>query len=129
LIAIGSLPLLYYQSRDGTFSASDVSRLIVGLNCGGGAVGDFNGDGLDDGLVSTDTPKFSIFWQDRSGGLGICPTGSRPCDSPAKYNVQASAVKGYRSMAIGDLNGDGRNDVLGIADTEKGGVVAVYLAR
>ena len=60
-------------------------------------IGDFNSDGLNDVAMTTST-QLLIFLQNDSGGLA----------GPAIY----SAGTGLRSLAVGDLNNDGRDDIV-----------------
>ena len=96
---------MLYQKADGTFSSPDYRGewLICGVE--GMAVGDVNGDKMDDIVVSygnnTDRwpgPYIATFLQ---GSTGI----ARSDESYQSYDVPTS-------LAIADVDGDGRNDVL-----------------
>lgn len=74
------------------------------------AIGDITGDGRNDvvvitspysGSTSTDNKLF-VYPQDRTGGLGF----------PVKYSTSATYTSGLSSVAIGDMNHDGKNDVV-----------------
>jgi hypothetical protein len=101
-----------YQATDGTFktflSANSITDLgfISVLDI---AVGDLNGDGRTDlavlGLPVSQPvgngPPLVVLYQDSSGNLG----------APVSYSIPSSTSVGGR-LAIGDMNGDGRNDVV-----------------
>ena len=81
------------------------------------AIGDLNGDGRKDVVMTTSAyasntndNSILIFFQNASGGL----------DAPVRYAAGAAAV----SVAIADFNGDGRND---IAVGKKSAGIRVFL--
>lgn len=80
------------------------------------AIGDINGDGLNDVVMTTwygsygdpDNYKLFVFLQDPSGAL--LP--------PVKYATAATYTNAPSTVAIGDVDGDGLNDVVvGISGT------------
>jgi len=77
-----------------------LTRIGVGSSQSGIAIGDLNHDGLPDIAVAVETRNLKILYQDPSGLPG---TFSPPT------NLRASA--GVWSVAIGDLDGDGANDL------------------
>jgi hypothetical protein len=77
-----------------------MTAIDVGSSQSGIAIGDLNHDGLPDIAVAVGTRNLKILYQDPSGLPG---TFSPPT------NLRASA--GVWSVAIGDLDGDGANDL------------------
>ncbi|MGR8978523.1 MAG: FG-GAP-like repeat-containing protein [Gammaproteobacteria bacterium] len=73
------------------------------------AIGDVNGDGLNDVVLTTsyyadpeNDYKLFVFLQDDSGQL----------QAPIKYSTQGTYTNRPLSVDIGDVNGDGRSDVV-----------------
>lgn len=73
------------------------------------AIGDVNGDGLNDIVMTTsyvyndpDNYKLFVFLQGGDGQL----------QAPIKYAIQGSYISRPQSVDIGDVNGDGKNDVV-----------------
>lgn len=104
----GSDVVVLYQDQSGMFTAFSSFNSIsdLGLDAVNDiAVGDLNGDGLVDlAILGNPLPQTTgfgaplvVLYQDSAGNLG----------PPVAYNVP----HGLR-LAIGDLNSDGRNDVV-----------------
>ena len=115
----------YVARKDGLGSDDLFGRSIAGL-------GDTNGDGYDDLLIGA--PDFG-FGQVSTGFayvyLGV-ETGLRPSPARIINGDQASAYLGYAMDIVGDINGDGYDDIaLGAYRYDGGqndeGAVFVYL--
>ncbi|WP_240742025.1 FG-GAP-like repeat-containing protein [Micromonospora zingiberis] len=99
----------------GTMSADNASSFGIAL-----VAGDFNGDGFDD-LAIGDADEVDTRNKARGGGVWIIP-GSRTgllVDSTKHFNQGSPGVPGESenydafgaSLAAGDINGDGRDDL------------------
>lgn len=75
------------------------------------AIGDVNGDGKNDVVMTTFSSPISdpandykvfVFLQNASGGL----------DAPVKYATSSTSTCPASTVAIGDINGDGKNDIV-----------------
>lgn len=86
------------------------------------AVNDFNADGRSDVLVASgDTQRANLYFQRDDGILGIGPRDSVRPNQTLDLGQIAS------SLVVGDLNGDGRADV--ITALELGTVLGVFPGR
>ncbi|RQR23996.1 VCBS repeat-containing protein [Burkholderia sp. Bp9143] len=103
------------HANPGTFLPPVVAS--VGGHPSGLAVGDLNGDGKPDIVVATVSPNLAVLIQNPAG-----PPGSFL--PPASVAVGKSAV----AAAIGDVNGDGAQDLVVLTQDNNGnGDVAVLL--
>lgn len=98
---------------------------------GGGAAGDFNGDGFDDGVVAfqngTNVEIFVVYGHQSSGttGMGLMmtdpSTAFRMSIDISNFNVSSPGDFSVQVTNPGDLNGDGFDDVvLGMGDLNNG---------
>jgi hypothetical protein len=113
---------LFTQGADGLMHPG-ASVAIPGGVAGQFAVGDLNGDGLADLVIamSTFTPNIMIIPGDRTNGLGV------PYTVPESF---LSAALGFPAVAVGDVNGDGRDDLLFSVDDNFGNRgIHVYLQQ
>lgn len=103
------VPLGPISVGGGRFCSGNGSGLVpVGSQGNGVAIGDVNGDGRNDIVFVTgyyDSPdndgKLFVLLQDTSGGMS----------SPIRYDLPSSFSNWPASVAVGDLNHDGRNDL------------------
>lgn len=87
---------------DARFGLED---LLMDTRIGGLVIADFNGDGLPDLAAQGESRKLQLFLND----------GRRRWRDPLATEVEASQA-GMNTIAKGDLNGDGRIDVVLLAD-------------
>jgi len=109
----GSDVVVLYQDQDGTFhvfiSINSISDLgLTAVN--DIAIGDLNGDGRADLAIPGNPipvtigngPQLAVLYQDSTGNLG----------PPVRYTITDQSLSLGVRMAIGDLNSDGRNDLV-----------------
>jgi len=90
---------IYAGDGTGAFAANPAASLPAGVNPGGIATGDLNGDGIDDVAVTDYDGDRVYLFTGVAGSLNMTPYGS--------YAVGTSPL----SIAVGDFNGDGQDDV------------------
>jgi len=109
----GSDVVVLYQDQDGTFhvfiSINSISDLgLTAVN--DIAIGDLNGDGRADLAILGNPlpvtigngPQLEVLYQDSNGNLS----------PPVRYTITDQSFSLGLRMAIGDLNSDGRNDLV-----------------
>jgi hypothetical protein len=106
---------LYYGNGDGTFQIGPVTNLSAGSNAI--AAGDLNGDGKTDLVVAEDTST-----QPNNLIQVLLGNGDGTFQNPTAYTVGTNPD----SIAIVDLNGDGRPD---LAVANESNDVSVLLAN
>jgi len=95
--------VLFIQDTDGLMHQGP-SITIPGGGAGQFAIGDLNGDGIADLVIGLSgfTPNIMIISGDRTNGLGM------PYTLPESF---LPAGAGLPAIAVGDINGDGRDDL------------------
>jgi len=106
----GQVILVYYQNSSGTLEPPLVITTDVGLR--GIAIGDVNGDGKADLVVSGLAVAANSGWLSRIVVLLQDPTTGQLLPG-RETPVSANNVG---DLAIGDLNSDGRNDIAVLAE-------------
>jgi hypothetical protein len=121
---------------NGTFQAP--ANIYIGSRPASVAVGDFNGDGkLDLGVTSnvyyppsgwldSSYPAYYQGWANVLLGTG---TGSFAAPLSTRLNLAQFYNTGAESAAVGDFNGDGRDDFAAIDTTWYGNVVVLLMAN
>ncbi|MBI4605625.1 MAG: VCBS repeat-containing protein [Planctomycetes bacterium] len=126
LLAVADAPFgaLVYRQADAGLPAQPNGTLFVGSNSRLAAIADLNGDSRKDVVASTIEFRLAIFYQDSSGELGLA-AGDPKRRSP-NQRPDVSAVFS-RAVAGGDVNGDGREDLVGILRASN--LLSVHFAR
>lgn len=101
---------------DGTFQRASLTNFPTGAYPTGGAIADFDRDGIPD-VVTADYHGNSV-----SVLLGV---GDGTLGAPSHYPTEAGAQTS--NLAVGDLNGDGRPDV--VATNPATGSVSLFLGQ
>ncbi len=109
-------------------SSSGASGMKIAVRV---AVGDFNGDGFDDIITAPGPgggPHVKVFF--RTGGNGGIPADvNRFANMQGDINFFAygSGFSGGVYVAVADINGDGRDDIITAADAGGGSHIRVFL--
>jgi hypothetical protein len=105
-----------YQRQDGTLGAESVYD-NVGVIPWEIRVADVTGDGRNDIIVQNGLLTFAVIKQNTDGTMNA---------SPETYTVKTSYWPTFYSFAVGDVNADGRNDVV-VLDPGNNGYLNVFL--
>ena len=92
--------VLLLGNGDGSFQT--LSVFSTGAQPFAVAVGDVDGDGINDSVVAGDGPEHGDLFLVRGAGAGAF-------QPPVRLSETANGIRG---LAIGDVNGDGRPDVI-----------------
>ncbi len=111
---------IWYQNRDGSLMPEYIYDEVPVRFMGEVHVADMDGDGDNDLVVQTGNLTFAVIRQDTSTVPG---TLSR---TPDLYTVTTTYWGNFEAFAIGDVNGDGRNDVV-VLDPGNSGYLNVFL--
>jgi len=114
--------VLFTQGADGLLHQGTSIAIPTGA-VGQFAVGDLNGDGVPDLAIASNSqqPNIMIIPGDRTNGLGT------PFTLPESF---LPAGFGIPALAVGDINGDGRDDLLFSVDDNFGNrAIHVYLQQ
>jgi hypothetical protein len=109
---------VFYQQASGGFQSVQYPVQNAGwdeLN-----INDMNGDGLDDIVYmpgQMNGPAVYIFYQDIETGIP---------DTPVPYSYQHDYWTRFHGIATGDLNNDGRNDLVGTMGGNEAWIAIVY---
>lgn len=110
---------VYRGNGDGTFANGGTITLGVGDLSIDVKIGDFNDDGKKDFVVVSQNRNYLSVYN--GNGDGTFAVGASLAASVS------SAVTSLRSIAVGDINGDGADDIAVTADTD--GVVSVLVSN
>ena len=100
---------IFYQNIDGSISSEFIYDHAPISTLNEFLVDDMDDDGDDDIVVNTGPLQFSVIKQDSSSIPAILDTNFDT------YNVMTSYSSNFRAFAIGDLNGDLKNDIAAIS--------------
>lgn len=117
-IALSTAPILVMlQKRDGTFGLDATSIAEGSYALGQVTVADMDSDGLNDIVFQAGPKTIGVLKQTARGVFA---------NAPDLYPVTTSYVNSFDAFAVGDLNGDGKNDIA-VQDPGNNGLINVFL--
>ena len=111
---------IFYQSQNGGLGPEVIYDKGTGFLRGELHVADIDHDGDNDIVVQSGLKQFEIIKQNSTTVPGIL------VDTPEYYDVQTTYWPQFDAFAVGDLNGDGKNDVVAL-DPGNNGTMNVFL--
>jgi hypothetical protein len=111
---------IFYQLPNGTLGPEVIYDKGAGFLRGEIHIADMDNDGDKDIVVQSGMKQFEIIKQDSTATPGIL------VDTPEYYDVQTTYWPQFDSFAVGDLNGDSKNDVV-VLDPGNNGTMNVFL--
>lgn len=112
----GSLSI-FFQNSTGTFNPEVKYDKISVVFQGQIHVADMNNDGKNDIVVQSGLKEFAVIHQTTPGVFS---------ETPELYAVQTSYWSDFDAFALGDVNGDGRTDVVTV-DPGNSGYLNIFL--
>ena len=117
--AAGQLSI-FYQLTNGHLGAEVVYGKVSGFIRGEIHVADMDNDGDNDIVIQNGLKQLAVVKQDSTVVPGTL------VDIPEYYDVQTTYWPQFEAFTVGDLNGDGKNDVV-VVDPGNSGTMNVFL--
>ena len=111
---------IFYQNSDGTLGPESFYNIPYVKKFGEIRIADMDGDGDNDIVVQTGNLQLGIIKQNSSSLPGTLNA------TPENYAVTTSYWSEIYAFAVGDLNGDGKNDVV-VLDPGNNGYMNIFL--
>ncbi len=108
---------IFFQNSAGTFNPEVVYNNVHVMSESEIHVADMDNDGKNDIVVQSGLTQFAVIRQTAPGVFS---------PNPDFYNVQTSYYMKFNSFALGDVNGDGRTDVVTL-DPGNNGYLNIFL--
>ncbi len=108
---------IFFQNSDGTLGPEVIYNSVNIMFEGQIHMADMNNDGLYDIVVQSGQKELAVIKQISPGVFST---------TPDLYTVQTSYWQNFSSFALGDLNGDGRTDIVAV-DPGNNGYINIFL--